>query len=151
MRLADREGEHEINAGSLECFEQESQVKRPSRMNVEVVFSIAFGRFVHLSRRQLRMSVEELAARAEIDPSEIVSIESDPDYVPEPSAVHQLAKVLQVPSKNLMQLARLTTPKDPRMIEETVRFAAHSESIAKLTSAERQALEHFVAVLNQEK
>src|SRR2546426_1026542 len=106
MRLADREADYSVNAGSLESFGAAAQQRR-APLNVEVVFSIAFGRFVHLSRRQLRLSVEALAQKAEIDPSEIVSIESDPDYVPEPSAVHQLAKAFQVPSKNLMQLARL--------------------------------------------
>ena len=50
-----------------------------------------------------------------------------------------------------MQVAGLTAPKDARLFDEAVRFAARSEPTAALTPAEGAALEAFVAVLSEQK
>jgi transcriptional regulator with XRE-family HTH domain len=109
---------------------------------------VAFGRFVGLMRRNLGVSVEQLAKDADVDVGELVTIETDVRYIPEPMTVFNLAKTFGTPEKSLMQLAGLAVLKDRRFVQEAVRFAAKSESIAKLTPEEQAALESFVAVLN---
>lgn len=109
---------------------------------------LAFGRFVALMRRQLGLSIEQLAHRADVDVAELVTIEEKLDYVPEAMTVYNLARTFRTPEKSLLQLAGLTVRKDPAFVQEAVRFAAKSETIAKLTKEEQAALESFVAVLN---
>lgn len=109
---------------------------------------LAFGRFVQLMRRNRRLTIEQLAAEADVDAGELVVIEEDVRHSPEPMTVYQLAKVFKTSEKSLLQLAGLTVKKDPQFVQHAVRFAAKSEPIAKLTAEEQAALETFVAVLN---
>ena len=110
---------------------------------------IAFSRFVELSRRERGLSVEKLAEQADLDVGELVNIEEDLDYRPDPRTVFQLARTFSVPQKALMQLAGLVVANDDHLRQEAVRFAARSESVEKLTREEKAALNAFVAVLSQ--
>jgi transcriptional regulator with XRE-family HTH domain len=112
---------------------------------------VAFGRFVRLMRRDRGMNREKLAGDADIDILELVNIEEDPYFKPEVRTVYQLSMFFDVPRANLLQIAGLTKPKDERIYEEAVRFAARSEPVSALTPEERAALEMFVAVLSEEK
>ena len=100
-------------------------------------------------RRNGGLTVEKLADDADVDIAELVGIEDDTHYKPEVRTVYQLANFFDVPRVNLLQLARLALPRDDRLNEEAVRFAARSEPIAALTPEERTALEAFVAVLSE--
>lgn len=111
---------------------------------------IAFGRFVELMRRRRALTVEQLAERADLDVGELVSIEDNLHYTPEPRTVYQLARAFNVPQQRLLQLAGLTAGGDARLRHEAVRFAARSESVQKLSKEERAALEEFVAVLSRQ-
>ena len=110
---------------------------------------IAFGRFVHLMRRRRGYSMEQLAERADLEPSELLVIEDNVHYVPGPRTVYKLAETFEVPQQRLMQLAGLAAANDAGLRREAVRFAARSESIEKLTAEESAALEAFVAVLSE--
>lgn len=112
---------------------------------------IAFGRFVNLMRRRQGLSVEKLAETAALDVGELVNIEENLDYTPEPRTIYQLARTFQVPQKCLMQLAGLAIANDADFRQEAVRFAARSESMQKLTREENAALEAFIAVLSEAK
>lgn len=105
-----------------------------------------FGRFLEFARRAKGMTVEELATAADVDLAEIVAIESDGDTVPAPRTVYQLAAVLRLPPARLMELAGLAAPRQA-LSQAAVRFAARSESTAKLSAGEREAFEEFVKVL----
>lgn len=105
-----------------------------------------FGRFIELARRNLGMTLEELADKADIDLAEIVAIESHDDTVPNVRTVFNLAKVLNLPSGNLLEVAQLAKPR-PELSNAALKFAARSESTAALSDAERAALEEFVKVL----
>lgn len=112
--------------------------------------SIAFGRFVRLMRRDKGLTLEELAEETDIDIAELVEIEDDVRHKAELRTVYQLANYFKVPRGNLMQVAGLTTPKNDNLIQEAVRFAARSESVAALNQTERAALEAFVSVLSEQ-
>jgi transcriptional regulator with XRE-family HTH domain len=142
-----------VGAGSLalDPFERAAQTATPDRpisTNAGET-RVVFGRFVHLMRRQRGLSIEKLADDASLDAGEIVSIEEDLDYTPEPRTVYQLARTFEVPQQGLMELAGLAVANDAGFRQEAVRFAARSESTQKLSREEKAALDAFVAVLSQ--
>ena len=105
-----------------------------------------FGRLIELARRKCRLTVEQLAEKADVDLVEIVDIETKLDVVPEARTVFQLASVLKLPSARLMEVTGLAIPR-PEIRSAALKFAAHSKSTANLTQEERDALEEFVKVL----
>jgi transcriptional regulator with XRE-family HTH domain len=111
---------------------------------------IAFGRFINLMRRQRGFSMERLAEEAELDASELLVIESDVHYIPEPRTVYRLAQTFSVSQQRLMQLAGLSAANDSGLSREAVKFAARSESIQKLSREENAALDAFIAVLSRQ-
>jgi HTH-type transcriptional regulator, competence development regulator len=100
-------------------------------------------------RRQQGYSIEKLADEADLDASEVLVIEDDVHYLPEPRTVYKLAQIFKVPQGKLMELAGLVVANDDDLRREAVRFAARSESMERLTSAESEALAAFVAVLSK--
>lgn len=116
----------------------------------EIGHGFAFGRFVRLMRRQRGLSLEKLANDADVDMAVLVEIENDPHHKPELRTAYQLANYFKVPRSGLMQVAGLTAPKDTRLFDEAVRFAARAEPTAELTPEESAALEAFVAVLSEQ-
>ena len=143
LRMAQHEGAAEIGAGQL-AIDPVFDVVDEEGPN------IAFGRFVNLMRRRRRMSLDRLAVVTDVGLADLVEIESDPHHKPELRTVYQLANYFKVSRARLMQVAGLAVPKDGRLFEEGVRFAARSGSTADLTPEESAALEAFVAVLSEQ-
>ena len=150
MARARREGDAVIGAGLL-AFDPVPE-ERPASAHAAVVEEtrIAFGRFVNLMRRRRGFSMERLAQVADLDASELLVIEDDLHYVPEPRTVFKLAETFEVSQQRLMQLAGLAAANDAGFRQEAVRFAARSEAVHKLTPEESSALEAFVAVLSEQ-
>ena len=113
--------------------------------------NIAFGRFVQLMRRNRHLTLEKLAGDARVEISELVEIEEDAHHTSDPRTVFQLAKHFDVPTAKMMQLAGLSAPRDARLVQEAIRFAARSEAVEELNAVERAALEAFVLVLSERK
>jgi HTH-type transcriptional regulator, competence development regulator len=109
--------------------------------------SLALAKLVELRRRQCRLSPEDLASQADVDLEDVVSIERGEGRVPEPRTVHQIAQVLNLPERCLLQLAGFVEAKDVRFRKATIRFAARSEPTADLLPEELEALEEYVKVL----
>ena len=149
MRMAQLEADGEIGAGTLAIdpvFDGEAvQAKGTEEV------SFAFSRFVRLARRSRGLSVEKLAERVDVEVAELLTIEENGQYKPDLRTVYQLANFFGVQRTNLLQVAGLTAPKDSHLIDEAVRFAARSESVAVLTAEERAALDAFVSVLSEQK
>jgi HTH-type transcriptional regulator, competence development regulator len=110
---------------------------------------LAFGRLVELSRRAKGLSLLKLAETTGVDILELYALERGVEWVPEPRTVFQLSTVLNLPFGELQELSGLAEPRDELIIREAVRFAANSESTAKLSADERKALEEFVKVLSK--
>lgn len=147
LHMADLEGDEEIGAGLVAvdpAFDVESFVQSEEP-------AIAFGRFISFMRRDRGLTVERLADEADVDVAELVSVEEYARYKPEIRTVYQLANFFGVPRTTLLQVAGLTMPKDSRIVQEAVRFAARSEPVEALSSEERAALETFVAVLSEDR
>lgn len=150
MTRARREGAAAIGAGLL-AFDpapEQRLLNAPAATAEET--RIAFGKFVNLMRRRRGLSMEQLADATDLDASELLEIEADLHYVPEPRTVYRLAQTFAVPQRRLMQLAGLTAANDVGLRQEAVRFAARSESVQKLTPEESSALEAFIEVLSEQ-
>jgi transcriptional regulator with XRE-family HTH domain len=128
-----------VSVGGMAC---ELDMLGPAHSNMQPIF----GRFVEFARRQLGMSVEQLANAADIELSEIVEIEMHDANIPRVRTVFQLAKALKIPEGRLMEVAGLVTPR-PETSHAALKFAARSEPTSKLTVIQREALEEFVKVL----
>ena len=150
LRMAQFETDTEIGAGLL-AFDPIFDGESVPVFNTLEESSVVFSRFVRLMRRKRGLTLEKLADDADIEIAELVEIEDDTRYKPQPRTVYQLANYFQVPQSNLLQVAGLTVPKDAQLLEEAVRFAARSEPVAALSPEESAALEAFVAVLSEQK
>jgi HTH-type transcriptional regulator, competence development regulator len=149
MSMAELEADSEIGAGLVAIdpvFDGESAAVKSAEESV-----LAFSRFVQFARRNRGLTVETLAEKADVEVSELVTIEEDGQYKPDLRTVYQLANFFGVRRANLLQVAGLIAPKDVHIINEAVRFAARSESVAALTAEERAALDVFVSVLSEQK
>lgn len=150
LKMAQLETNTEISAGRLAfdpIFDDEQMTESKALKEP----NIAFGRFVQLMRRRQGLTLEKLADDADVEVVELVEIEDDTRYRPQPRTVYQLANYFHVPRSNLLQVAGLTMPKNAQLLEEAVRFAARSEPVNALSPEESAALEAFVAVLSEQK
>jgi len=108
--------------------------------------SVPFGSFVSMLRRRENLTLDELAARAEVDVSELQQIEANEE--PEPSVVHQLAVAFDLPPKELMRFSGLTSPRSSVAREDAVPYAAHSANVGKLSPDESALLDALIRELN---
>jgi transcriptional regulator with XRE-family HTH domain len=148
-RRAALEDDIDVAAGLAACHpsleDSEPSISVPSETR------LALGPLVQLTRRKHSLSMEKLAEEARVDLAEVVNIERDPSFRPEPRTVYQIADVLKLPAKSLLQLSGNTTVKDEAFRDAAVRFAARSASVERLTSEERKILEEYVNFLSRQR
>lgn len=147
MAKLEEESASDMDVGFLQDDDSAPETKPSSEVMASP--NHAFGRFVRLMRRREKLSLETLSEMVHVDISELVEIEEDARHVADPRAVYQLAQRFRIPTPKLMQLAGLSRPKDTRLSEEAIRFAARSEPSDDLNDAERAALNAFVSVLSE--
>lgn len=150
LAKARAEGDAFIGAGALAFDPQPEPASTAAAASPTEDLRLAFGRFIRLMRRERGLSVEKLAETAALDLGELVSIEENLDFHPEPRTVYQLARTFDVPQQRLMQLAGLTAARDAGFSTEAVRFAARSESTQRLSREEKAALDAFLQVLSRQ-
>ncbi len=150
-RRAKLEGDLEVSAGGLARDPTQDQ-NNDTDPAAEAAGSIrmAFGSFVETMRRRKGLSIEKLAERVDLDASDIMRIERDAHFTPEPRVVFRLAETFDLPGKALQQLSGNTIPR-PGLQEQALRFAARSgDSPQKLSRDEQRALEEFIAYLEKQ-
>ncbi len=113
-----------------------------------VVPGAAFSRLLELWRRRMGWTLEQFAQHAEVDTEDLLMIEMGMGRPPSPRTVFQIAKVTEIPVGKLMELSGLATPRSGNTREAAVRFAAQSESMAKLSAQEDDALQTFIRILS---
>ena len=106
------------------------------------------GALLQLLRRREHLSIDELAAKALVDVSELRKIELDASFESNPRTIFQLEKHFKLPERSLVILSGAVQV-DGDVREEAVRFAASSEDISGLTKEERKLLNHFVKFLRE--
>ena len=110
----------------------------------------AFRLFVELLRRKHKLTVDELAHRAEIDRGEIIAMERNSGYRPSPRTLYKLSHFYEIPEHQFLVLAGAVEDVPESFRGEASRFAARSESFATLTSEEKKALDDFMKFLRTE-
>ncbi len=98
-------------------------------------------------RRRDGLTRAQLADKIRIDAQEVETIEIEPEYVPKPRTVHQLADYLGVPAKAVEQLTTAAQAQNDNLAEAAHRFVASSDDLSKLSRAEKKRLDDFVKVL----
>ena len=150
IRMARRELGRDISAGSFgiqDTPKPTDAFSTPSTVHIEG--RVAFARFVELMRRKRGMTIEQLADSCGIEVSDVISIEDEVLHGIGPRTIYQIAQCFDVSDTKLMQLAGLTQIQDSSLAEQSLRFAARSNSMASLTKEEREALDQFVAELGK--
>ncbi|NQT39112.1 MAG: helix-turn-helix domain-containing protein [Planctomycetes bacterium] len=111
----------------------------------------AFHLVVQMLRRRRGMTVDKLAKRADIDRDEIVAMERNNAYRPSPLTLHKLCNFYKIPERRMLVLAGAIKEAPQGFSETASRFAAQSESFAKLTEEEQKTLDEFVGFLRNDK
>jgi transcriptional regulator with XRE-family HTH domain len=118
---------------------------RPSEEEITIRF--VFREVVRNLRRYHGLTVDQLAKKLGISRNEVLAMERDPGYRPKPLLVYKLSQFYGIPQTRLAILAGAASNVSPDIRKQASRFAAKSESFAKLTSEERQTLDEFVKFL----
>jgi transcriptional regulator with XRE-family HTH domain len=141
-RKAEQEDEHIVSVGGLvNSLEQRDQTG-------VVPIQHAFVRFIELARRERRLSLEQFAAKVDVDLAEIFKVVTE-EQKPAIRTVHKLAEFLKLPEKRLLALAGLLQVKDPEFQITALRFAARSAPVETLSKQEHSDLEEIVKLLCQ--
>ena len=117
-----------------------------SERNV-VQLRLALGVLVRQLRLRKRLSIKDLAQKAQISEDEIRSVEHDPHYTAKPYFLFQLSEFFEVPLTKLSQMAGATHAINRSLYNDAVRYAARSDDLDSLTDEELRDLDAFVALL----
>jgi transcriptional regulator with XRE-family HTH domain len=128
------------------------------RLNVRMVpenfenetMNYAFRELLRGLRKKTGMKIDEFASKSGIDQEEVLRMERNGCYRPTPLALHKLSKFYGIPQRRLAVLAGAVRNVPAELEQEVSRFAAQSESFAKLTPEEQQILDEFVKFLREE-
>lgn len=112
--------------------------------------TVAFGLLVRFSRRAKRLSVEQLAGKLTVESDELQRIERDPEFRARPRTISKLADFFDLPVAELMKLAGAAVSNDESLNTKALKFAAHSDDMAALTTEEQDMLRNFVRYLREQ-
>ena len=107
------------------------------------------GLLIKQLRSRRGLSVSELAEQAQVSEDELRRVERDPHYTASPRLIFKLSEYFSVSLTSLSQVAGATLEVDRVLFNEAVKYAAHSDEAAILTSEEQAAVDMFVALVNE--
>ena len=110
----------------------------------------AFQLLVRNLRRSKGLTTEQLAKKCGVDASELAAIEQASGVRPSPRTLDQLARFYGIPTRQFAALAGAVTDVPEEIRESASRFAAHSESFARLSKDEKRVLDQFIRFLTSE-
>jgi transcriptional regulator with XRE-family HTH domain len=128
------------------------------RLNVRMVpenfenetMNYAFRELLRGLRKKTGMKIDEFAGQSGIDREEVLRMERNGCYRPSPLALQKLSKFYGIPQGRLAVLAGAVRTVPAELEQEVSRFAAQSESFAKLTPEEQLTLDEFVKFLRED-
>jgi transcriptional regulator with XRE-family HTH domain len=138
LRMADQEANCEVSAGGLA---HESGLL--NRGGPGEAARLCLAKFLELSRREMRQSLEGLAEKAGVDLAELTLLEHGKSPVRNPRILLQIASALHVDAQPLLELAGLLPTADERLVSIAAQFSARLESVKPLEPQEEQALGWF--------
>jgi transcriptional regulator with XRE-family HTH domain len=154
LKAASKEDKMPVSAGSFSFDMVADDTQDPQEKHMVVAeepcaYLSVFGRLINMRRRERGLTLERLADIARIDLDELVGIEQVPGYTPEPRTVCQLAATLKLPKNRLLQLSGCVEEQDEDLTQQSVRFAARSDALEKLTREQKQALDEYIRFLEE--
>lgn len=114
----------------------------PEQKGVVLLYQV-----VRLLRQRDGLSRAQLADKIRVKALEIETIETQPDYIPKPRTVYQLAEYLDVPAKVIEQLTAAAPPENDNFVEVAHRFAASSDDLSRLSREGKKYFNDFVKTL----
>lgn len=134
-----------------EALEQRVRVQMtPADPGAEVI-RFAFREVMRSLRKRKGLTADELAAKLDVEREEVTALERQEGYQPSPLLLYKLSRFYDIPQQKLAELAGVVAAVEPSLREQASRFAAQSESFAKLTPEERRTLDEFVKFLKSER
>jgi transcriptional regulator with XRE-family HTH domain len=109
-----------------------------------------FREVVRNLRRERGLTIDQLAKKLRMDREEIVAMERNPGYRLLPATLNRLSEFYGIPQRRLAALAGAIREVPEVVREEAARYAAQSESLAKLSREERRLLDRFVRFLKKD-
>lgn len=114
-----------------------------------VQLRIALGVLVRQLRLREGLSIAQLSERAQVSEDELRQVEHDPHYTARPRLIYQLSQYFNVSLTTLSQMSGTTHAVNRVLYNTAIKYAAHSDDVSTLTNEEREALDTFVAMLNE--
>lgn len=114
-----------------------------------VQMRVALGVLVRQLRLRDGLTVAELAERAQVSEEELRQVEHDPHYTARPRLIFQLSKYFDVALASLSQMSGTTYAVERKLYNDAIQYAAWSDDMSVLTQEQREALDAFVAMLNE--
>ena len=108
---------------------------------------VSFGTLISLQRRELHLSVEKLAVAANIELEDLLRIEDDSTYIPNPATVRRLAEALKLPASQLLVLSGNIGSLNDKLHKAALQFVDRVHEAEKLSPEHAKALHDFVQVL----
>lgn len=138
----------EVGAGGTPFAEFKKDVEQRT-VTPEVLTAVPteLGKVVRFVREQRGWTRGELAQLADIDETEVESIETKLGYDPTPRTVTQLADACHFSRERFIKLARHRS--ELAANEPLVRYAASSKGTEAVTDAEYEAIRALVEVLSK--
>lgn len=114
------------------------------------IIRFAFRELIKGLRLKKGLTIDQFAKKVQIDKDEILSMERDTAYLPDPLTLFKLSNFYKISQRKLAVLAGAIKDIPQSFKEEASRFAAQSESFSKLTEEEKQILDKFIVFLREE-
>ena len=145
------EGGREVSAGVGDPVLDKVSIARDSSDagNANILLRRAFSRLARGLRLDRKLSYEELARRADVDPEQLRSVEEDPCFQTPPRTLVQLAEFYELPPKRFLILAGAIREQAVDLEREAVQFAAQSASFEVLSGEQKRLLHDFVRQLKE--
>jgi len=110
----------------------------------------AFQLLLRNLRRSRRLTIEELARRADIDEEELLALERSSAYRPTRGTLDRLDRFYRLPARSLALLAGVVPHVPPRVSKSALAYVASSDSATGLSSTEKELLDEFIEFLRNE-
>src|SRR5579864_77586 len=115
-KRAERDDKAEISAGvfSMDMLKANRHIQSVASINASAEEDPrpAFGKLINLWRRKKGLRMDQLAEKARVDLAELIEIERNIHYTPEPRTVYQLARTLGLSNERMLQLSGNVIPRD---------------------------------------
>lgn len=111
----------------------------------------AFGKLLTMLRTQKKLSIEQLAAKTDLDAGDLRTIETVPGSVASPLTVSTIAEYFKLEPCNVMRLAGLTRDSKPPGLQKALSVAACAKPNFDSLTQEQKAWFHALVEKLREK